>query len=218
MSASPNLQHVTLRAWGSSGTLSGNYAMYVGCTSDPCSDIPSPTLTDVSLTAWGDDDDVSYGVYCSQCKLTMDDVRISISGDDTSINVGVQTKHSMVTHGPSSWVTMTDAIITVSGGAETYGVNNSYSYSAIRNSAISAGDAITASYGIYNSGSSTPYTVTVNHSQVAGETNAISNNGTGYTTLVGASHLLGGPVAGSGTETCAGVYDEDYVFYPSSCP
>jgi len=73
-------------------------------------------------------------------------------------------------------------------------------------------------YGILNSTDGGSYTVKVDNSRIAGTTWTIWNC-TGFTTLVGASLLDGGPVAeGGGTVTCAGVYDEDYVFYPSDCP
>lgn len=35
--------------------------------------------------------------------------------------------------------------------------------------------------------------------------------------LVGASQLAGGPV-NAGDPTCAGVYDENYAFFASTCP
>jgi hypothetical protein len=45
-------------------------------------------------------------------------------------------------------------------------------------------------------------------------------NDTGFTTRVGASLLDGGAVynPGGGTLTCAGMYDENYVFCASTCP
>ncbi len=55
----------------------------------------------------------------------------------------------------------------------------------------------------------------INYSTITGSTTTIFNIA-GGTALVGASKLSGGP-ATSGT-TCAGVFDENYVFYPNTCP
>jgi hypothetical protein len=58
----------------------------------------------------------------------------------------------------------------------------------------------------------------VNNSQVTGSTNTIRND-SAFTTRIGASKLDGGAVSvGGGTVTCAGVYDENYTFYASTCP
>lgn len=51
------------------------------------------------------------------------------------------------------------------------------------------------------------------NSVVSGATNTIVG---GLGTSVGASALEGGPVSGS--VTCAGVYDENFAFFPSTCP
>jgi hypothetical protein len=58
--------------------------------------------------------------------------------------------------------------------------------------------------------------VTINNSQITGSTNTIRND-TEFTTRVGASQLAGGSVI-SGVVICAGVYDESYTFYASTCP
>jgi len=74
----------------------------------------------------------------------------------------------------------------------------------------------TTSHGVYNTSSGT---VKINHSVISGTTNTIYN-GSGVTTRVGNTQLAGGGVVNvsGGTLTCAGVYDENYTFYASSCP
>jgi hypothetical protein len=109
-------------------------------------------------------------------------------------------------------------IATASGGTYSSGVYNDSSSSIIQNSVISASGGGTSNHGIYNYATSGTYTVTVNNSQITGSTSTIRND-SAFTTRVGASKLDGGAVsAGSGTVTCAGVYDENYAFYAGTCP
>lgn len=58
--------------------------------------------------------------------------------------------------------------------------------------------------------------VTVTGSEVSGETASVTGIGGAGVVSVASSVLRGGP-AGNGT-VCAGVTDEAYVFYPSTCP
>lgn len=57
-------------------------------------------------------------------------------------------------------------------------------------------------------------TAKINNSMIKGSSFAI-NSGAGATTYVG-STMLDGQVTGN--VTCAGVYDENYAFYPNTCP
>jgi hypothetical protein len=98
-----------------------------------------------------------------------------------------------------------------------YGVYNDGSSATIQNSVIS-GSGATYNYGIYNEAGGGTYTVEVNNCHITGIYRTIRNDG-GFTTLVGASLLEGPGVSGvGGTEICAGVYDENYTFYDSTCP
>ena len=69
-------------------------------------------------------------------------------------------------------------------------------------------------YGVFNESSGT---VRINHSVIKG-VNATVRNGSGVTTYVGNTQLDGGAVSNTGTLICAGVYDGNYSFYPSTCP
>ena len=112
---------------------------------------------------------------------------------------------------------MTGVTASASGGT-TYnsGVCNSSSSPTIQNSTLIAGGG-TSNRGIRNLAASGSYTVTVNNCQIMGSSNTIDNDDE-FTTLVGGSLLSGGPVTGTGTVTCAGVYDEAYTWYDSACP
>jgi len=123
-------------------------------------------------------------------------------------NVGVEYVYSSPT--------MTSVSASGSGGTFSYGVVNKWTSSVIRDSVLSASGG-TYNIGLHNSSDSYTYTVTVRNSQVTGSTNTIFNDSE-YTTLVAATLLDGGAVSNTGTLTCAGVYDEAYVIYASTCP
>lgn len=56
-------------------------------------------------------------------------------------------------------------------------------------------------------------TVIIDHSEITGDTTVEAG-----TVSIGATRLNGGPVSPVFTATCAGVYDESYTFYASTCP
>jgi hypothetical protein len=166
----------------------------------------SPRLTHLTATASGGGT-YNYGVFNNSSSPTMADVTATASGGGT-YTVGV--------YNNSSSPTMTNVTATASGGTNSIGVFNYNSSPTIQNSIIRASGG-TNNYGLYNNSDSGSHTVQVNHSQITGSTNTILNSG-GVTTRVGASLLDGGAVIGAGTKICAGVYDENYTFYASTCP
>jgi hypothetical protein len=192
--ALPHLTHVTANA---SGGITTNYGVYnSGC---------SPVMTSVTASASGGT--TSIGVYNNFSSPEMTNMNASASGATT--NYGVYN----FTSSPK----MTNVNASASEGTGSYGVFNGNSSPAIQNSLISARYG-TNNYGIYNSATESAYTVKINHSQVTGSTNTIYND-SHYTTRVGTTLLDGGAaLANSGTLTCAGVYDESYVFYANTCP
>ncbi|MGC1378809.1 MAG: hypothetical protein WA821_21435, partial [Anaerolineales bacterium] len=197
--SSPTMTHVIASASG------GTHNMGVN-NNNPC----SPMMTDVTASASGGTD--SYGVYNGSGSPTMTNVIASASGA-TMYNDGVF-------NSSSASPTMTNVTASASGGMYSYGVRNYSSSATINNSVISASGG-TNNYGIYNTTNHPEIasTVRVNNSQISGSTNTIVND-TNFTTLIGGSQLYGGPVdtSAGGTLTCAGVYDENYTFYASTCP
>ena len=192
--AAPRLTHVSASASG--GT--GSYGVYNY-------DSSSPTMTDVSASASGET--YSYGVVnFSSSSPTMTDVSASASGGTQSYGVYNDDFSSPI---------INNSVIRASDGTGyNRGIYNSASSPIINNSVIRASGGL-STYGIDNTASSGTYTVLVNNSQVSGGTNTIRND-SGFTTRVGASQLDGGAV--DGVVTCAGVYDENYAFYASTCP
>jgi len=111
--------------------------------------------------------------------------------------------------------TINASVISARSATNNYGI---YTTNAISGCSVQVNNSqVSASYGIYNADTSGLCSVLVNNSQVTGSTNTIRNS-VSFTTRVGASQLSGGAVTGGGTVTCAGVYDENYTFYASTCP
>jgi hypothetical protein len=167
----------------------------------------SPTMTHVTISA-------SDG--CPSGSGT--GVR-NIASSPTMTNVtatGTGPAGTGISNSSSSSPVMTNVTATGAGYFFAVGMSNNASSPTIRGSTI-VGTGGGNSYGITNSAGSGAHTVTISNSQVTGATNTIQNNAF-FTTRIGASQLGGGPVTGGGTITCAGVYDEAFVFFASTCP
>ena len=194
-SSSPVMTNFT--ATGSGGT-NANYGIYNDTTS-------SPTIKNSVITGSGGTS--TTGIYnFSNSSPTMTNVMVTASGGTTE-NYGVA-------NDSSSSSAMTDVTVIASGGIDTYGVFNYSSSPTMTNVTVTASGG-TFSYGVYNLFSSS--TVKIDHSVIKGTTNTIYND-SGNTIRVGNTRLDGGAVNNSGTLTCAGVYDENYTFYASTCP
>jgi hypothetical protein len=189
-SSSPTMTDVTVTAIGS-GEGCGVY-----------NDASSPTMTGAAITASGI---FGYGVYNNSCSPTMTNVIVTGSGTEAC---GVRNT--------ASTPTMADMIITISG-LMGYGVYNDSSSPKMTNVTIIADTDIDEGYGIYNQAGGGSYRVEVNNTRIRSSLNTIVNDAE-FTTRVGASQLAGGAITGGGTVTCAGTYDENYAFYPNTCP
>jgi len=166
----------------------------------------SPTMTNVTASASGGAN--SYGVYNLSSSPTMTNVTASASGGANSYGV----------YNASSSPIMINVTASASGGStNNIGVYNLSSSPTLHNCTLHASGG-TSAFGIRNSATGGSYTVRVDNSQVSGSTNTIYNESE-FSTLVGATLLDGGAVApNGGTVTCAGVYNESYTFYASTCP
>ena len=219
--SSPTMANVTAYAWDGANT---NFGVANENSSPVMTDVTasgsggsnnrgvdnlnsSPVMTNVTASAsWGTDH--NYGVFNTYASPVMANVTASARGG-TNYNEGVVNDNSSPM--------MMNVSVSASGGFNSIGVSNRSSSPTINNSLIRAYSA-TYNYGIANFAPDGTYTVHVNNSQISGDTNTIQNDAE-FTTLVGASQLSGGPVdAGGGTVICAGVYDQAYTFYASTCP
>lgn len=176
-----------------------------------------------------------YGIYnSSSCNVLLWDSTITASAknNDTGNCSGIQNYGTLIqtntyiearygqycrgVYNLGSLTIETSTIVSIGGGIAGHGIYNTTSV-FIRNSDISAVAGM-LNYGIYNDTSSGMHNVQIDGCKVVGATSAVFGDAE-FTIRIGASKLGGGSVsAGGGSCTCAGVYDEAYVFYASTCP
>ncbi len=156
----------------------------------------SPTITNVTITASGGVG--SYGVDNNDSSSPIMTNVTAVASGGSGINAGVS-------NSAGSSPVMTNVTSTASGSSQSYGVINTNS------SPVMSNVTATGNYGIYCDSSGM---IKINHSVIKGATNTIYN-GSGVTTLVGNTQLDGGAV--SGTLTCVGAYDTNYVTLGTNC-
>ena len=201
---------------------SSNYAVY-NYTS-------STTMTNVTATA--SNGSSNRAVYNRSSSTIMTNVTATASVSSVSggsSNYGVENV-------ASSSMTMANVTATASGpSGSNYGINNNFDSSLIMtNSTVTAWGGSVYNIGIYNITNSSltivnstvtasdgvqSYSLTtkIDHSVIIGTRYTITTGYTGSVIYVGNTRLEGGPVLGTFI-TCAGVYDENYVFYANTCP
>lgn len=178
----------------------------------------SPLLTNLKVSASGAAN--NYGVYngasgLGQASSTMTKVFINISGGTGSFNYGIYNDGSgnIGTSPTMTYVTILAHGLLFGTPNSTYGVYNVSASPVLTNVTASAYSG-TNNYGVYNSSGGI---IQIRHSVISGTTNTI-RNGSGVTTKVAHTQLDGGAVSNAGALLCAGVYDENYILYISSCP
>jgi hypothetical protein len=169
-------------------------------------------MTNVSASAWGSYD--NRGVYNEGSAVmqtsTLTDVSASASEGLNNYGV-VNTDCSPI---------ITNLTSTGSGGINNFGMENSSAAPTIINSVLKGYNVNVGThynYGLYNYSVSGTYTIDVNNSRIIGSTNSIYN-APGFTVRIGASRISGTTLAGGGVLTCAGVYNDSYTFFASTCP
>ena len=117
-----------------------------------------------------------------------------------------------------SVITISDSVLTASGaGTQNRGMQLSMAEISIRNCTVMA-EGGTYNRGIYFTATAGEWRITVDNSRISGSYASVEGDSTSRF-FIGGTRLEGGAVIpGTGTATCAGVYDEDYVFYPDTCP
>lgn len=190
-SASPKITGVTaIASGGSSGPNSGIY-----------NNSSSPIIMNVTARASGGGS--NYGVFNNSSSPTMTNVTAVISGGGP--NHGV--------YNNSSSPFMNGLTVTVTGGGDNYGIYNNSSTPAMMNVTVSSTGG-GSNYGVYTTDPLS--TVEINHSVISGDDFSIFTD-ISSTTLVGNTKLVG-PSGGTGTNTCALVYDDTFTFYLGTCP
>ena len=192
--SSPTMMYVTAEAHGGSNS----YGVYNVADS-------APVMTNVVATAEGASSSNS-GVYSWLSRLTM--TNVTATAWSGAVTCGVYSEDDVS-------VKMTNVIAMAYVGEHCYGVKLHYSPAEIVNSVLEADDGCTQGAGIYKAGAGSDWTM-VNNSRIEGHTHTIVVwSGDLH---VGGSQLDGGTVSNAGTLICAGIYDENYAFYPDTCP
>jgi len=161
------------------------------------------------VTVKGSAASFNYGLRNSGSTVLISDLSATLAGGGSGFAYGV--------YNSSGVLTMTNAVLDVRNAAFDYGVYNSSGNVALANvTAVALGGSF--DYGIYNTASSGSYLVTIEQSRMQSSDETIRNDAE-FTTRVGNTRLAGAAVnVNGGTVTCAGVYDENYVFSASTCP
>ncbi|MEM7828684.1 MAG: hypothetical protein QW561_05020 [Candidatus Aenigmatarchaeota archaeon] len=78
-------------------------------------------------------------------------------------------------------------------------------------------------YGIYIDYEYSNKPIRIHHSEISASTSSVVNGVSVWTgiqplTFITNTLLEGGPISGIGNTVCAGVVDENYAFYPTTCP
>src|SRR3990170_4328776 len=205
-----------------SGSISSPYfppTQGVITASAPTSNAELRFLTVENIDSWGG---VNVAIYNNAVALKITNVTATTALYGSS-NYGVENV-------ASSSMTMANVTATASGpSGSNYGINNNFDSSLIMtNSTVTAWGGSVYNIGIYNITNSSltivnstvtasdgvqSYSLTtkIDHSVIIGTRYTITTGYTGSVIYVGNTRLEGGPVLGTFI-TCAGVYDENYVF------
>ena len=162
------------------------------------------TMTGVDSTAsFGVNGLYLYGVENVACSPSMTNVTITVTGKENSFDYGV--------YNNAASPVITNLNVSVSGvtSSSNYGVWNESSSVTIQNSIISANASTGTNDGIHNNATSGTYSVTIDASQITGNTSTIYQTAQ-YTTMIGASKLVGSGAQGSGTYKCVASYNSNY--------
>jgi hypothetical protein len=226
--ASPRLAHLTILS--SDGDIMSHGIYTTGAA--------SPQITHVTVTATSNAS--AKGISSrSDASVTVKNAEVTVGGCNTSVCyateaaidatlilqdvvvTGTSGNHAIaVFASQNSVLSLNDVTATASAGAS----NNTALFlitsdATVRDSVLTGDDSAGGNgVGISTSGGGGANTVTVHNSEINGALNTVKGNPI-YTINAGNTLLSGGSVSdGGGTITCAGVYDEAYTFYASSCP
>lgn len=170
-----------------------------------------PTILDTTITSKGSPQELdNVGMWLSSSAMPHRFERVSITAGDSS-NPGVGIVLSNV-GGTSNWLEIAHSRVNANGGVAIKNFEIPVSL-AIRHS-----DLVNCRIGYQDESTGVNY-VQLHHANLCGSQNVIETVASGWIRM-GLSQLDGGPIASAGfsTITCAGVYDESFTFFPSTCP
>ncbi len=183
-----------------------------------------PKLSHVEAVATGGN--LAFGVHNDSCNgIVIEDLHAtsyngaavaSYSSTATMVRVDAygQDEGGVAIHHQWGSLTLSDSKVTASG-------NNAVAlYIADAAATLARVDAVSGSgtaYAVSATAATASRIIALDDCRLFGV--ATIRGETNFTIRVGGSLLSGGAVQpGGGTITCAGVWDESYVFYPSTCP
>jgi hypothetical protein len=190
----------------------------------------SPTIEDVTISIQGGANGYGITAFGDLAAPVIERAKISVTGSTNG--------HGLFSGSSGKLTNLRDLQVTVSGGSNGYGIRfgDGTQDLTLTNSKIVVQGSTSQSKGvelgtygtagakveqsqIRASGSGVSYgltggsTVSINHSEITAATNTVLGSGG---TFIGATQLSGGPASSA---TCAGVYDESYVFTAGpACP
>lgn len=152
----------------------------------------------------------STGVFNYNSSPTMSDVTVKATGGYG--NYGI--------HNENSSPTMSNVIVTAVGGDKSTGIFNYNSSPTMNNVTVKATGGGSANIALENS-STYAATILIERSTIecgpgSSEADSAVSNGGNVTLKIGGSKLIG-TIVNSGTITCAGSYNGDYVALGSNC-
>ncbi|MEO6323501.1 MAG: hypothetical protein ABIT01_19150 [Thermoanaerobaculia bacterium] len=164
----------------------------------------SPLIVDSTADAYATN--TGYGIWNIGSTPTLSNVTAS-ARNAVTFNDGMHSEQSSI-------ITVIGGSYTSQGGTGS-AITNSDTSGTVSNAVLLSATG-SSHWGLYNSASSAR-TLLVTNSRIQGSTATIQNF-SNCTTRIGASQLDGGAVSNSGTLSCAGVFDESFAFFPSTCP
>jgi hypothetical protein len=200
--------------------------------------LATPLFTDVTILVNGGAGDIGFQSEGFNNTPILDRVRITVSSGTATFAAGIASNASpiiarnttVVVSAASSiearavdnfsfgvFTAVNSSFSASSSSGDVYALYNTGAAATIANCQLRASSAIGHPYGIYNTASGGNYVIRVDSSQIDAIASTVyTATPAHFTVRIGATHLFGGPVVG--TATCAGVYDENYNFSPSTCP
>jgi hypothetical protein len=190
----------------------------------------APIMSNVSVISAGNG--TNWGMYNSGSEISVKNSKVSASGGTNAYGIvnsvalsgsyfenvivsassatnNYMLHNSMASPNAGFFTIFKDLSVTASGGTNTYGIYNRYSFYQIINTTISGMNGSGSNYGIYNDPNDnimpSSFVIAIDGSSIAGGTNSINNNLLNHL-KIGSSKLIGA-VNAVGTYNCINDYD-----------
>lgn len=212
LDASPTLRRVQVKA---KAQVNGE-SKIIGILNSGDDGSGGPHLADVTVTA--SNGDLTYAISNGGNLYAIEMTRVEANAYSASGSSSIAVRNF------DSNLDMVDCTVSASAfgsGNVSRAVWNNRSPLRVVRSVLTAGGT-GQNYGLRNNDTSGgtdggPWYVKVHQSRIYATTAAVSSPSS-FITKIAATSLEVGSVSSAGTLICAGVYDEDFTFYPDTCP